>query len=102
MLSQIAIIFLILQKVRHLIYELFLNDPHLAWGFQTYLTKMYHHLDPHNGYTLLLQMAEKKFKNNYGMIISETQTNGRGQYGNKWISLNGNLFMSLFFEIENY
>ena len=44
----------------------------------------------------------KKFKNNYGMIISETQTNGRGQYGNKWISLNGNLFMSLFFEIENF
>ena len=24
----------------------------------------------------------------YGMIISETQSNGRGQYGRKWISYN--------------
>ena len=54
--------------------ELFLNDPHLAWGFQTYLTKMYHHLDPHNGYTLLLQMAEKKFKNNYFVITSNVDS----------------------------
>ena len=23
----------------------------------------------------------------YGMIISETQSNGRGQYGRKWISI---------------
>ncbi len=38
---------------------------------------------------------------NYGMIISEIQQNGRGQYGKKWISYKGNLFTSLFFKLEN-
>ncbi len=33
---------------------------------------------------------------NYGMIISDTQSNGRGQYGKKWISYKGNLFVSFF------
>ena len=37
----------------------------------------------------------------YGMIISETQNNGRGQYGKKWISYKGNLFVSFFFKLEN-
>ena len=37
----------------------------------------------------------------YGMIISETQNNGRGQYGNKWISYKGNLFISFFYNLEN-
>ena len=32
----------------------------------------------------------------YGMVISEIQKNGRGQYGNKWISYKGNLFVSFF------
>ena len=32
----------------------------------------------------------------YGMIIAERQINGRGQYGRKWISLKGNLFVSFF------
>ena len=32
----------------------------------------------------------------YGMIISETQKNGRGQYGKRWISYKGNLFVSFF------
>ena len=36
-----------------------------------------------------------------GMIISETQNNGRGQYGKKWISYKGNLFVSFFFKLEN-
>ena len=42
-------------------------------------------------------------KTNYknGMIISETQSSGRGQYGKKWISLKGNLFVSFFFDLEN-
>ena len=31
-----------------------------------------------------------------GMIISETQVKGKGQYGRKWISLKGNLFVSFF------
>ena len=42
-------------------------------------------------------------KTNYknGMIISETQSSGRGQYGKKWISYKGNLFVSFFFELSN-
>ena len=35
------------------------------------------------------------------MIISETQNRGRGQYGKKWISYKGNLFVSFFYKIEN-
>ena len=35
-----------------------------------------------------------------GIIVSELQTRGRGQYGRKWISLKGNLFMSIFFKIK--
>ena len=37
---------------------------------------------------------------NYGMVISEMQNNGRGQYGKKWISYKGNLFISIFFSLE--
>ncbi len=36
-----------------------------------------------------------------GMVISETQKKGKGQYGRKWISLKGNLFVSFFFNINN-
>jgi len=36
-----------------------------------------------------------------GMIIAESQSNGRGQYGRKWISLKGNLFVSFFYNLEN-
>tara|TARA_Y100000591_G_scaffold145244_1_gene124730 strand:+ start:109 stop:642 length:534 start_codon:yes stop_codon:yes gene_type:complete len=36
----------------------------------------------------------------YGMIIAETQSKGRGQYGRKWISLKGNLFVSFFFSLD--
>ncbi len=36
-----------------------------------------------------------------GMIISESQKKGRGQYGKKWISLKGNLFVSFFYELNN-
>ena len=36
-----------------------------------------------------------------GMIISEIQKSGRGQYGKKWISYKGNLFVSFFYKIEN-
>ena len=41
-------------------------------------------------------------KNNYnrGMIVAETQANGRGQYGRKWISSKGNLFVSFFNELN--
>ena len=37
----------------------------------------------------------------YGMISSEAQNNGRGQYGKKWISYKGNLFVSFFFKLDN-
>ena len=37
---------------------------------------------------------------NHGMVISEMQNNGRGQYGKKWISYNGNLFISFFYRID--
>ena len=35
-----------------------------------------------------------------GMVVAETQTEGRGQYGRKWISLKGNLFVSFFYELK--
>ena len=37
----------------------------------------------------------------YGMIISDIQTNGKGQYGKKWISQKGNLFVSFFQELQD-
>ena len=37
----------------------------------------------------------------YGMISSESQNNGRGQYGKKWISYKGNLFVSFYFKLDN-
>ena len=37
----------------------------------------------------------------YGMVISDTQLSGKGQYGNKWISYKGNLFVSFFHELKN-
>ena len=39
-------------------------------------------------------------KLNYGMIIAETQSKGRGQYGRKWLSFKGNLFVSFFYSLE--
>ena len=43
----------------------------------------------------------KKNYCDFGMILSELQTNGRGQYGRKWISLKGNLFVSFFYNLNN-
>ena len=34
------------------------------------------------------------------LITSEKQTNGRGRVGKKWISLKGNLFITLYFEFD--
>ena len=42
----------------------------------------------------------KESNHNIGMVISETQVNGRGQYGRKWISSKGNLFVSFFNELN--
>ncbi len=37
----------------------------------------------------------------FGMVVSDTQLNGKGQRGKKWISHKGNLFVSFFYEIKN-
>ena len=43
----------------------------------------------------------KNSRFDYGMVVSENQKNGKGQYGKKWISYKGNLFVSLFYNIDN-
>ena len=43
----------------------------------------------------------KNTNHKFGMIVSETQSNGRGQYGKKWVSYKGNLFVSFFLNLEN-
>ena len=42
----------------------------------------------------------KKTHCKYGMVISESQTNGKGQYGRNWISYKGNLFVTFFHELN--
>ena len=42
----------------------------------------------------------KNTKNKSGIVIAEKQKKGRGQYGKKWISSRGNLFVSIFFPIN--
>ena len=39
--------------------------------------------------------------NTRGIILTDQQTKGKGQRKNKWISMKGNLFVSVFFEISN-
>ena len=42
----------------------------------------------------------KKTKNKSGIVIATKQKKGRGQYGKKWASFKGNLFVSIFFSID--
>ena len=42
----------------------------------------------------------KKTNCTYGMVVAETQSKGRGQYGKKWISTKGNIFVSFFNELN--
>ena len=37
----------------------------------------------------------------YGMVIANKQKSGKGQYGKKWISYNGNLFISFFYKLNH-
>ena len=37
----------------------------------------------------------------FGMVTADTQLSGKGQYGKKWISNKGNLFVSFFYELKN-
>ena len=39
----------------------------------------------------------KSSKNGFGLIVSESQSKGKGQYGRKWISFKGNIFLSFFY-----
>ena len=47
-------------------------------------------------------VAIKKIKQGYkaGIVISDSQSCGRGQYGRKWVSKKGNLFFSIFFIVN--
>ena len=47
-------------------------------------------------------IAMQKIRQGYksGVIISDKQTRGRGQHGKKWVSNKGNLFFSIFFNIN--
>ena len=48
------------------------------------------------------KVAITKIKQGYrkGIIVSDVQTNGKGQYGKKWVSSKGNLFLSIFYIIN--
>ena len=43
----------------------------------------------------------KNLNYRFGMVVSDTQKSGKGQYGKKWISHKGNLFVSFFHELKN-
>ena len=42
----------------------------------------------------------KNTNNKSGIIIADKQKKGRGQYGKKWTSFKGNLFVSIFFQVD--
>ena len=42
----------------------------------------------------------KNTSNKSGIVIAQSQKKGRGQYGKKWTSFKGNLFVSIFFQIN--
>ncbi len=42
----------------------------------------------------------KNTNNKSGIVIAEKQKRGRGQYGKKWTSFKGNLFVSIFFQVD--
>ena len=42
----------------------------------------------------------KNLNHQSGIIIADKQKKGRGQYGKKWTSFKGNLFVSIFFNVD--
>jgi BirA family biotin operon repressor/biotin-[acetyl-CoA-carboxylase] ligase len=42
----------------------------------------------------------KSTNNKSGIVIAEKQKKGRGQYGKRWTSFKGNLFVSIFFQVN--
>ena len=49
--------------------------------------------------TAIKLIKSKNFKS--GIVITETQSKGKGRYGRNWISYKGNLFVSFFHELKN-
>ncbi len=47
-------------------------------------------------------LAIKKIKAGFtkGIIVADYQKKGRGQQGKKWLSFNGNVFMTIFFKVK--
>ena len=50
-----------------------------------------------NDVAIKLIKSKKNFK---GIVVSNFQTKGRGTMGKKWISYQGNFFVSIFFELK--
>ena len=44
----------------------------------------------------------KSHNYDFGMILADAQTKGRGQYGKKWVSYKGNLFVSFFYNLTKF
>ena len=42
----------------------------------------------------------KNSKNKSGIVIANNQKKGRGRHGKKWISFKGNIFVSIFFNLD--
>ena len=49
--------------------------------------------------TAIRILKSSNFK--FGMVSSNVQSSGKGQYGKKWVSYKGNLFVSFFHELKN-
>ena len=47
-----------------------------------------------------IKKIKSSVSDNLFCLYTFNQTNGKGQRGKNWISFKGNLFMSLFFQIE--
>mgnify|MGYP001259738865 CR=1 FL=1 len=50
-------------------------------------------------HTAINIIKQKNIKS--GLVIAEKQKKGKGQRGKKWISHKGNLFVTIFFSLEN-
>ena len=48
----------------------------------------------------IAHMLIKKKNNKPTIILSEKQTKGRGTMGKKWVSKKGNLFLTIFFDLN--
>ena len=44
----------------------------------------------------------KKNISTKGIVVTDIQTNGRGRYGNNWISNKGNIFCSIYKKVKNH